>query len=162
MRFRRLREAIEIMGRNAALNDREMISALNSAGFSARDSRVLVAFIPSAFARPVLEKLGVGHIVDSVSAPTNSGGWIEVPLNSVPIYNGALAIAHRRPAAGQVDPEYYGTLALRSAELSAASRALDAGANVKGASIASALVDLTAEELGYGSWLARIRRWFVV
>jgi hypothetical protein len=160
MRSHSLLQAIDIMGRNAKLDDAKLVSALKSAGFSDRDSQILVAFVPTAFARPVLERLGVEHFAESVSAPTGTGNWVDIPLKSISIYNAALAIARRR--AGAINPDHFEALAMRSAELDSASRALDAGANVKGSAVATALVHLTAGELGYGSWLGKLRRGFGV
>ena len=146
------------MGSNATLDDAGLVAALQAAGYSARDSALLVAFVPSAFAQPVLEKLGVGEIAESVSARDKVGEWVQVPLSKVSIYQQALAIARGQLGAGSVDPEHYRQLALRSAELNVASNALNTGADVKGATLATALISVTAEDLGHGSWFSRLRQ----
>jgi hypothetical protein len=146
------------MGRNIKLDDTGIESALKSAGFSARDAALLIALVPSAFARPALEKLGVAHFVESVSARDVHGEWVQVPLRKVRLYQLALTIARRHYESGAVDTEHYKGLALRSAELNAASNALNAGVKVEGSTVATALVRVRAEDLGHGSWYAKLRR----
>ena len=58
-----------------------------------------------------------------------------------------------------VNPEHFGALAMRSAEVDTANNALNSGASLKGATFASALIGVTADDLGYGSWVSRLRRW---
>lgn len=158
MDFARLVRGIEIMGRNAALDDQDMALALTSAGFSTREANLLLTFVPSAFARPVLEKLGVEHFVERVSAPKKGGGWVDVPLKNIPVYCAALELVRGHPSARLLQPEHFRSLAMRSAEVAAADNALNSGADLKGATFASALIGVTAEDLGYGSWASRLRR----
>ena len=162
VRIRNLLRAIDVMGRNVKLDDIGIESALKSAGFSARDAALLVALVPSAFARPALEKLGIAHFVESVSARNVHGEWVQVPLRKVRLYQLALTIARRNYAGAAVDPEHYKGLASRSAELNAASNALNAGMALEGSTFATALVGVRAEDLGYGSWYAKLRRLFAV
>jgi len=132
-----------------APDDTALSAALVRNGFSKREADLLIAFVPLAFSRPVLEDLGVAHFAETVSAQTAKGTWIEVPLTSQPIYVAALEIAREHRRAGLIRNEAFKVIALRSEQLSAASNALNAGADLKGASIASAFVRLPAEELGY-------------
>ena len=158
----RLVRGIEIMGRHAALDDLGIADALTSAGFSTREAGLLIAFVPSAFARPVLERLGVEHFVETVSAPKKGGGRVDVPLKNIPVFCNALELVRGHPGTKLVEPEHFKALAMRSAEVNTATNALNAGADLKGATFASALIGVTAEDLGYGSWLSRLRRRFAV
>jgi hypothetical protein len=158
MRIRKFLRAIDIMGHNVKLDDIGIESALKSAGFSGREAALLVALVPSAFARPVLEKLGFTHFVESVSARNVDGEWVQVPLRKVQLYQLALTIARRHYAGGALDHEHYKGLASRSAELNAASNALNSGAKLGGSTIATALIGVSAEDLVHGSWYARLRR----
>jgi hypothetical protein len=162
MNAERLVRAIEIMGRNASLDDRGIADALTNSGFTALEASLLLAFVPSAFARPVLEGLGVQHFGESVSAPKKGGGRVEVPLKEIPVYCAALALVRGHPSAQILQPEHFKSLAMRSAELDAANNALNAGADLKGGAFASALVSVSAEDLGYGSWPSRLRCLFAV
>jgi len=57
---RRLLEAIHIMGAaQAGTQDRDIILALTHAGFTQLEADKLMAFVPLAFSRPILEELGV-------------------------------------------------------------------------------------------------------
>ena len=150
------------MGRNAALSDQVITDALIGAGFSRSEASQLIAFVPSAFARPVLEALGVEHFVETVSAPKKGGGRINVPLKDIPIFCNALKLVRGHPGAGLLKPEYFRSIAMRSSEVDTANNALNAGASLKGATIASALIGVTAEDLGYGSWVSRLRRRFAI
>jgi hypothetical protein len=158
MHIARLLRGIEIMGRAGAASDAELVEELNVEGFSSRDSELLVAFVPSAFARPVLEKLGATNFVDFVSVPTRAGGRIDVKLNTIPVYTKALSLVRGDPNARFVQPEHFRALAMRSSEIDAASNALNAGVNLAGTTFAMALVGPYADVLGFDSWLARLRR----
>jgi hypothetical protein len=162
MNFTRLVRGIEIMGRNVALDDQGIEDALTSADYSAQEARLLITFVPSAFARPVLERLGVEHFVETVSAPKKGGGWVDVPLKNIPVFCNALALVRGHPSTKLLEPEHFRSLAMRSAEVDMANNALNAGADLKGATSASALIGVTAEDLGYGSWISRLRRRFAV
>ena len=141
-----LLNAATVMARSGSVDDATLCAALNKEGFSNSDAILLVAFMPMAFARPVLEEMGVSF-VEEVSVPTRNGGWSQVPLADQPIYVEALAIAREHRLKGLIENEVFKVLALRSAELNAASNALNAGKDIKGATFASAFVSLEAESL---------------
>jgi len=56
------------MGAHAGAEDSEILLALRNMGFTKLEADLLIAFVPLAFSRPVLEELGVAHFSESVSA----------------------------------------------------------------------------------------------
>jgi hypothetical protein len=154
----KLIRGIEIMGGASEGSDAELVARLKSAGFSARESELLVAFVPSAFARPVLENLGVTNFVELVSVPKKGGGTLEVELDSIPVFTQALGLVRGNAHSSLVLPEHFKALAMRSAEVDAANNALNAGESLEGATFALALAGPVADVLGFDSWLARLRR----
>jgi hypothetical protein len=55
----------EVVGRVTGSDDRALAAALVSAGFTSRDAEFLVALVPLALSRPILEQLGVSHFADT-------------------------------------------------------------------------------------------------
>ena len=147
------------MGRAIGSDDGALAAALVSAGFTMRDAKVLVALVPLALSRPILEQLGVSHFVENVSAKNEADEWLEFPLSSQPIYVTALGLAREQwRGAGLIDKEVYKGLAERCSTLNAMSNLLNAGASARGATLATALVCLRAEDLGAESWFVRLKR----
>jgi len=151
MHIARIIRAVEVMGKNSALDDLGLVDALLVEGFTAEEANQLVLFVPSAFARPVLEKLGVEEFAETVSVPKKDGGAIEVALSAVGVYTGALALIRGEVSTHAVPAEYFQSLAMRSAEIDAANRALNAGDSLTGARWASMRVGQTSDELGIES-----------
>jgi hypothetical protein len=108
--------------------------------------------------QPILEELGVSHFVESVSAKNRSGEWVLVPLASQEIYQLALTLAREHRGVGLMDHEVFKALALRCSQIDAVSKALNAGADVRGATVAAALIEIAAEDLEPESWFGRIKR----
>jgi len=155
---RRLLEAIGIMGNVQAANDSEIELRLADGGYTPLEVKRLMAFVPLAFGRPILEQLGVSHFVESVSAKDRNGKWIQVPLASQDVYQAALTLAREHLRVGVMDHELFKVLALRCSQLDAASKALNAGANIKGATVAAALLGISAEDLAPETWIHRLKR----
>jgi hypothetical protein len=83
----------------------------------------------------------------------------EFPLSSQPIYVTALGLAREQwRGAGVIDKEVYKSIANRCSSIDAASKALNSGVTVKGATVATALVSVRAEDLRPASWLIRLKR----
>lgn len=156
---RRLLQAINIMGvAQAGTQDRDVVLALTRAGFTPLEADKLMALVPLAFSRPILEELGVCHLSDTVSAKNRSGDWVQVSLSSQKVYQLALTLAREHRRVGSMDHEVYKALACRCSQIDAASKALNAGADIKGATVAAALLSISAEDLTPESWFSRIRR----
>lgn len=158
MNRRRLLEAIGIMGNAQATHDSEIVLALTNGGYTPSEVKRLMAFVPLAFSRPILEELGVSHFVESVSAKNRNGEWVQVPLASQSIYIAGLTLAREHRRVGLMDHEVFKALARRCSQIDAVSNALNAGANVRGATMAAALIAIAAEDLAPESWFTRIKR----
>ena len=156
----RILQAVKLLSKHTNLEAAKQVSELSSAGFSTIEAHLLVALVPTAFGWTALEKFGITDFAPSISAPTRAGGRVDIPLKELPLFDEALALAREHCRSGILDHEEYKRITNRSAEVNALSRALNEGADVKGAAIASALVWPCAEDLGYEprpaeSWLKR-------
>jgi hypothetical protein len=139
-----LLKAVEVMA--ACMEERaDEVSALRAAGFSASEGRVLVDALPEAFAVPVVEELGC--VVDELGSVRNSAGeWVKVLLADSSIFVAALDLSRQHRITRTMPQEAYEAIAMRSALLGAVGKALDAGVDIKGASLAIALIAATAED----------------
>lgn len=131
--------AAEILAAHPLLDDDELARLLVAEGFEESPAYRIAAFLPSAFARPLLERLGVSTFVDRASVPKPNGGRFEVALSRQPEYVEALALAREHWRTGVLPREVYETIALGSAELDSVNAALNAGQDVAGATVATAL-----------------------
>lgn len=121
------------------------MTALREAGFGPEESRIIVDTLPEAFALPAMEDLGV--VVSSVaSAKDSAGEWTEISLSDCPFFQAALRLAREHRAVGALPQETYQAIAERSSLVNVVSKALNAGADVKGATLAIALVGAKAED----------------
>jgi hypothetical protein len=103
MHRHRMLKAITVKAGMDEVDDAEMETGLVSAGFTKREAGLLVAFVPQAFARPVLGKLGVMQFPESVSAKNRDDELVNAPLASIPIYTTALGIAREHRRVGLID-----------------------------------------------------------
>jgi hypothetical protein len=158
MHRHKMLRAIAVMGAMTDVDDPGMEAALIGAGFTKKEAALLVAFVPQAFARPVLEKLGVTQFSESVSATNRDDESVNIPLGSIPIYTTALGIAREHRRVGLIDQKKYERLVYRSASIEAVTKALNAHTDVKGAAVAEALVSMNAEDLRTESWFVRLKR----
>ena len=138
-------EALLIRGattiaRHWDLSDDHKIEALRSDGFSEGEAFRLVALLPLAFSRPILEELGVRHFVTRITALKADGSSVSADLNRQPEYVGGLKLARAHRARGRMDHEIFKLIAASSADIDAASKALNAGEDIGGSTIASCLV----------------------
>lgn len=132
------------------------LAALRAAGFGLEESRVIVDTLPEAFALPAMEDLGV--VVSNVaSAKDSAGRWTEISLAECSFFQAALNLAREHRAVGALSQETYRAIAERSSMVDAVSKALNAGADVKGATLAISLVGARAEDFGNRPWSSR--RW---
>ena len=118
----------------------QQIAALNENGFSEGEAHRLVALLPLAFSRPVLEDLGVKHFAPSVTAVDRGGTTVKARLMRQPEYAIGLKVArdHRRKAL--MDQNVFKAVAGGSSDIDAVSNALNAGESVAGATVASFLI----------------------
>jgi hypothetical protein len=117
--------AVAVMHRMHDRPDEEIVDALVALGAERRHAIALVDFLPIAFGRPVLEKLGVrasetGQIQEGGSERT-------LRLLDDPVFADAAALANEAYAHGTMSADVFRALALRGAELGAVNEALSAG-----------------------------------
>jgi hypothetical protein len=137
-------------------SDQEQVDALVAAGFERLEARKLTTFLPLAFGRAVIEANWKIDFGETVSAMTRTGTWVQIALREVPTYEAALSLARESYRTGLFPRELSSAIAGRSAEIKSLSNSLDAGYAIDHATSHSTLIDLSAEELGYGSLWFRI------
>jgi len=118
----------------------QQIQALKDSGFSEGEAHRIVALLPLAFSRPVLEQLGVTHFVPVVTAVARDGTPVEAMLMRQPEYAVGLKVAREHRRKEVMDHEVYKAVTGGSADIDAVSNALNTGASLAGATIASSLL----------------------
>lgn len=118
----------------------QQIGALKDNGFSEGEAHRIVALLPLAFSRPVLEQLGVKHFAPVVTATARDGTPVEAMLMRQPEYAVSLEVARKHRRKGVMDHEVYKAVMGGSADIAAVSNALNAGASLVGSTIASSLI----------------------
>ena len=134
----RIIEAIDILARTIDLPDDDCFAALGDAGFSIGEAHRIVAFVPSALARPVLEEFGVITFLGSL--PCSDGSWLTVDLERQPEYRAALQIGREQRKWLVIDHEHYKAIVSGTSEIDVISKALNEGKEVKGSTVALSLV----------------------
>jgi hypothetical protein len=130
--------AATILAESRDLGDEAQAEKLVAAGFDESAYR-LVAFLPSAFARPVIEELGA-TVTGVASTPAEDGSWFDVVLEDQPKYRAALALAREHRRAAVIPNHVFVAIVEATSEVDAASNALNAEKEMRGAAIALALV----------------------
>lgn len=119
--------AVPVIGRLHDRPDEEIIDALVALGAPRRQAVVLCDFLPCAFGRPVLAKMGIAASeeaeVHEGDAPPRT-----VRLRDDPVFADALALAEEAYQHGTIAPELFRALVMRSAELQAVHQGLEQGA----------------------------------
>jgi hypothetical protein len=116
------------------------IEVLKEAGFLEGEAHRLVALLPLAFSRPILEELGVEHFVPVATAVDRDGTPVEASLMRQPEYAVGLKVARKHRRKGIMNHEVYKCVTGGSADVDAVSKALNAGHSLAGSTIASSLV----------------------
>ena len=119
---------------HSAADEDALAAVLRGAGFTAMDADRAVIFVPSAFARPILQRLGVEHFPTTYKVQDASGTWHELPLAEEPWFHAGIVVAaavltHGYATQGCTGPtpsraEFEAVLTL-SAEMGATGQALD-------------------------------------
>ncbi len=137
----RLIAAVGVLAEHSGLPDADLARLLVAAGYEIGQAHRLIAFVPIAFARPALEELGISEFADSATIATEGGGCSEVLLSDQPEFDAALVLAREHRRFGAMPHDWYMAITETSAEIDAASRALNEGADISGAAIRTALVN---------------------
>lgn len=159
MKRNRLLRAIDILACPRNENEAEIAEKLVAAGFTASEACRLIAFVPMAFSRPILERLGITNVSPIVSVPTDDGGSFEVRLCDQPEYVAALALARDHLRSGLIDHSVFKRIVVGSAEIDVVNRAFEEGEEVQGSAIATGLIDpaASAHVVRGGGALRRMR-----
>lgn len=110
--------------------DRELVKVLVGSGLPLGSAERLIAFLPIAFGRTVIRKLGTVKFSDSFSIQNKVGLF---QLSNEPIYRMAVEVAESISDYPEVSRDVFSAVALRSAELSAANKALKEEESIDGA-----------------------------
>ena len=141
----RVREAVELLWRHPDLDEEGWWATLGRAGYTEVEARLITAIVPEAFAFPLLDRLGV-RMMPCLLVPTRARDFLRVDWRAWPAFAEALEAARLRLLGGPGDA--YQKIALRSAGLVAANKALAAGDSLKGARSVCSLLGPVAEEIG--------------
>lgn len=101
----------------------------------------MLAFLPIAFSRPILEELGVVDFDPNVTVSGPDGAFLNAKLMRQPEYVQGLKVARDHRSRVVMDHEVYKLIAFSSADLNAVDNALNEKADVTGATIATSLLD---------------------
>jgi hypothetical protein len=141
---KRVLEAARVIAANLDGGEQRSISALIAAGFEVGEAHRFAAFLPMAFSRPVLERLGVSTTSNRVAVTADDGAYFTVELDHQPEYVAGLRVARVQKEMELAPPEVFKKIALASADLDAANVALNAGSSLSGATFAAAIDSLYA------------------
>ena len=117
---------------NAGKEDSELIAHLIHQGVAERIAERLVAFLPLAFGRVVIENTARVTFSDKFEVYATGE---EKTLSQEPVYSEAFRLARDIYRSGQIPREQFLAVANRSAELGAVTKALSDGADINGASL---------------------------
>jgi hypothetical protein len=125
---------------------KDVFGALRASGFSPPQARILVDILPEAFAVHILEELGASSVFLDASAKNAAGDWVKIPLEPHPIYAAAISLAKEHRSHVAIAHEAYRAIAGSSSLVGIASKALDSGSDLMGATISLALIGARAED----------------
>jgi hypothetical protein len=153
-------EAAEIIAAGVGDDEEVVVQRLVQRGFEVGIAHRLLAFVPSAFARPLLERLGVTDFAAEMEVSTRSGETFPVRLRDQPEYVASLALARDHFRHGILAREVFEAIVYSTAEVDAVSKALNAGGKVEGGAVATILLwPDYAEHVIRPGWASRLWQW---
>jgi hypothetical protein len=126
-----LLQAVKILAACLRSGEVDEVGALVSEGFALDVAHRLAAFVPSAFARPPLERLGI-RFSDEMSVKSPDGRDMHIVLAKQPEFVASLALAREHYSSGILPADTFETIVDSSAEVDVASKALNEGADIEG------------------------------
>jgi len=120
--------AVALFADQPGLDDDDYARALIAAGADPGDAALMVAMVPLAFGRVMVEGLEVGFSPTATVQRRGGGPPAEVVLDDHPIFSEAAFLAERSQEQGTLSRDQFLSIALRSAEIDALNQALEAGA----------------------------------
>ena len=121
--------AVEMFLGNRAATESELVEKIDGTIHDRDLAERLIEFLPLAFGRVLLTKWGVtlpGYFVRMLD---NGGFTPECPLDAEPLWKPAVAFARKAQTA--MSKEEFYAIAARSAEVDAATKAMQAGSDPK-------------------------------
>lgn len=138
-----LEEVAAIVGAEG-FNDEQLEARLVAFVRDPMLARRLMDWLPEAFGMVLVSHMDTVSLPTTFSAKNNRGDWVEFDLTVEPIFASAIRLATHMLHNGPRDT--FSNIALRSAMVEAANRALNAGESLKGASLSGpALTGIPAE-----------------
>jgi hypothetical protein len=111
-------------------NDQQLVAILLKKGVQIETAERFVAFLPIAFGRAVLERMGAVKFSDTFVVKETGKQY---RLTDEAIFNEAQALANESFQTGVMSKDMFSAVAMRSAELRAANNALNQGTKIDGA-----------------------------
>jgi hypothetical protein len=133
-----------------APDDEALTKVVESKGYKKELAERFVAFLPIAFGRIVIAQIADVSFTLNYKVKETSN---EYSLTNEPIYNLAHDLAVESYEKGRITREVYSAIALRSAELVAVNKALNAGEDINGANFSTIVL------FGYKT-LGKSNNWF--
>jgi hypothetical protein len=138
-----LSESIAIIGTDG-ITDSELEARIFVITNDSMLSRRLIDWLPEIFGLVLISHMANVTLPRTFSAKTRRGQWIELDLKLEPIFEPALVLAQQMYHDGP--NKIFKCIAIRSAVVSAANRALNSGHDLDGATLSGpALVGIPAE-----------------
>jgi hypothetical protein len=144
VRNERVVRAALIIHRNIEQTEDVWIADMVRDGFDVGEANRFAAFMPMAFAQPILEQLGAREIVETASVAAGDGSFFDVLLENQPEYVASLRVGRLRRFLDPAPAKIIADIASTSAEIDGASRAYNEGKTLKNATVASAIGELYA------------------
>lgn len=149
-----VRDTTCVMASARDASDDEIVNRLIDLGYSDSSAEKLNAFVPSAFAWALLQRMGVASFPNHYIALDAGGGEINVPVESEHYFTAALKLAFETLEGGWsevLSREQFEAVVARSAEMNAANNALNSGESIAGATLKPLRVlRFSAEEASNG------------
>lgn len=137
----RIAHALAIIAAHLPDGVEDQVHALRTIGLNEGEAQRLVAFAPSALARPILERLGVTAFAATALIARQDGSWMEIKLADQPEYLEMLSLARDHVLTGVLPRDVFETIVLSSAELASVNEALNNGSGVTGGTVATVFHD---------------------
>lgn len=142
-----VRAAVETIGAAPiGTPDEVLLPKLQAKGIPRDEARLLLVFLPTAFGRIVLSRMGVARFSDHAHVVPTGGKPFDIYLSSQPLYVIASEIAASAHKLGY-GKDVFGAIAARSAEVSAVVRAEKQGSKIQGGTIESPILQGFDERL---------------
>jgi len=132
------------------------VERLVAQGFGRLQAELLVAFVPLGLARAIITRLPVSSAVQLSSTalvqdPMCKQSY-EINLEDVPEFEEARQLGDETFESGVIPRDEFGLASGMSAELAVINKALNAGTDVSGATIAAPILLRLAETPGFCDW----------